>query len=154
MRRDCPRDFSPLVQETRKAWLREVAIDVCPKCAGIFLDEGEIRKLTGNRALHVLLTKKLGIDSDSTLVCPRCGGIMDLEDAAGVPVDACLSCHGIWLDAGELEALSEKEEREFREVAGSDAKLAELFDEKMAKRRGAARGTFLNGLFRGLSRRR
>jgi uncharacterized protein len=37
--------------------------------------------------------------------CPKCG--MDLETVAvgSVNVDKCTGCAGIWLDAGELEAI-------------------------------------------------
>ena len=37
--------------------------------------------------------------------CPKCG--MDLQTLhhGKVEVDTCFNCHGVWLDAGELEAL-------------------------------------------------
>ena len=38
--------------------------------------------------------------------CPRCEGPTLVEIVLdGVPVDRCRQCHGVWLDAGELEAL-------------------------------------------------
>src|SRR5439155_669316 len=88
--------------------------DVCPKCKGIFLDKEEIRKLTGDWSLNKLLTKYVGLDSDSQLVCPNCGGLMEIEDAGNVRVDACLDCKGVWLDAGELERLAAMDPAEFR----------------------------------------
>lgn len=41
--------------------------------------------------------------------CPKCG--MDLVeiDYKNIKVDKCTSCEGIWLDAGELEAVSKLE---------------------------------------------
>src|SRR5437763_9409030 len=38
--------------------------------------------------------------------CPKCG--MDLHAIVyrGVTIDRCYSCHGTWLDAGELERLA------------------------------------------------
>lgn len=38
--------------------------------------------------------------------CPKCG--MDLAeiDYRGLAVDKCLGCQGVWLDAGELEAVA------------------------------------------------
>ncbi len=41
--------------------------------------------------------------------CPKCG--MDLIEInfKGIGVDKCSSCEGIWLDAGELEAISKLE---------------------------------------------
>jgi len=41
--------------------------------------------------------------------CPKCG--MDLEEItfSEVRVDKCFSCGGLWLDAGELDHILEKE---------------------------------------------
>jgi hypothetical protein len=41
--------------------------------------------------------------------CPKCGmGLIEI-DYKGIRVDKCSSCEGIWLDAGELEAISKFE---------------------------------------------
>ncbi|MBN2460035.1 MAG: zf-TFIIB domain-containing protein [Candidatus Cloacimonetes bacterium] len=37
--------------------------------------------------------------------CPRCGKSMITLEIKEVEIDYCLSCHGIWLDNGELELL-------------------------------------------------
>lgn len=37
--------------------------------------------------------------------CPKCGAQMVEQDLSGVKIDKCPACHGIYLDAGELEAL-------------------------------------------------
>ncbi len=150
LRRDCPRCHVPLEEEKRPVLGPDVKVDVCPKCTGTYLDKGEIRRLTGSHALHKFLTKYVGIDSDSEIVCPGCGGIMDLEEAGGVKVDVCLNCFGLWLDAGELEALKDTDPKEVREL--SPEKQAELFDADQIKRQEKARGSFLRNLFGGLRR--
>jgi hypothetical protein len=38
--------------------------------------------------------------------CPKCGMELSEIDYKGVKVDKCLSCDGIWLDAGELESIA------------------------------------------------
>lgn len=43
--------------------------------------------------------------------CPKCGMNLIEIDYKGVKVDKCSSCEGIWLDAGELEMVSEKDKR-------------------------------------------
>ena len=126
MQRDCPRCWQPLAAEKQKRGLWNVTIDLCSGCGGLFLDRGELLRLTGNRPLHHLTTKHLGIDSDSQLLCPGCGGIMDAEHAAGIEFDVCLSCSGVWLDPGELEALQAVDAAELKEL--SPEKLAELYD--------------------------
>jgi len=37
--------------------------------------------------------------------CPKCAGALETFSFHGVMLDRCVSCHGIWLDAGELEAV-------------------------------------------------
>jgi hypothetical protein len=38
--------------------------------------------------------------------CPKCGMQLIEVDYKGIKIDKCSACQGIWLDAGELEALS------------------------------------------------
>lgn len=59
---------------------------------------------------------------------------MDVEHVAGAEVEVCLMCFGLWLDAGELEAL--KARPNLQPVAVDDAKKAELFDAKRAGPKG------------------
>ena len=42
--------------------------------------------------------------------CPKCGQDLKEREMHGVKVDACPDCHGIWLDQGELELLSQHRE--------------------------------------------
>jgi hypothetical protein len=39
------------------------------------------------------------------IVCPRDGNELDERVFEGVRVDVCRACHGLWLDAGELDQL-------------------------------------------------
>ncbi|MFN8622274.1 MAG: zf-TFIIB domain-containing protein [Chloroflexota bacterium] len=41
------------------------------------------------------------------LRCPRCAGEMELEPRAGITIDRCAGCRGLFLDRGELERLIE-----------------------------------------------
>lgn len=38
--------------------------------------------------------------------CPACGARMDAIEVRGVTIDSCRRCHGLWLDPGELAALT------------------------------------------------
>ena len=38
--------------------------------------------------------------------CPKCGMELIEIDFKGVKVDKCSACEGIWLDAGELDAVA------------------------------------------------
>ena len=105
MKRDCPHCFESLEKKSLKKGLWSVDTDVCRTCNGLYLDKGELLKLTSNRPLHKITTKYLGVDSDSKLLCPGCGSIMDMESVGGVEIDVCLQCNGVWLDSEELEQL-------------------------------------------------
>jgi Transcription factor zinc-finger len=52
------------------------------------------------------------------LKCPRCGATLKARSYAGVTLDSCGSCHGVWLDAGELAMLAHESERELMRIAG------------------------------------
>ena len=106
--RACPRDHTRLVAEKVAVRGPNVTIDKCPRCAGVFLEKNELLRISGDFRLNKYLRDKVALDSDSQLVCPHCGGIMDLEQIAGVEVEVCLTCFGLWLDGGELEALKDR----------------------------------------------
>lgn len=41
--------------------------------------------------------------------CPKCGEALKERTFQKIVIDQCSGCHGIWLDAGELEQVAEKE---------------------------------------------
>ncbi|MEU6753630.1 zf-TFIIB domain-containing protein [Spirillospora sp. NPDC046719] len=43
--------------------------------------------------------------------CPKCHGLMRTYNRSGVHIEQCDNCRGIFLDYGELEALSQMEAR-------------------------------------------
>ncbi len=42
--------------------------------------------------------------------CPRCATALTEVEHEGLKVERCPSCHGVWLDAGELDQLTKREE--------------------------------------------
>ena len=51
------------------------------------------------------------------MTCPRCGGTLAHRVWRGVSLDTCTSCHGLWLDVGELAMLAHEPERELLRLA-------------------------------------
>lgn len=47
----------------------------------------------------------------NTLLCPKCSGVMNTYERNGIHLEQCDSCRGIFLDFGELEALTQMENR-------------------------------------------
>lgn len=44
------------------------------------------------------------------LKCPKCDGTLHETDFENIKIDVCDVCHGVWLDAGELNQISHKED--------------------------------------------
>ena len=44
--------------------------------------------------------------------CPLCRTGLTLSDRAGVEIDYCQTCRGVWLDRGELDKIIERSVRE------------------------------------------
>jgi uncharacterized protein len=45
----------------------------------------------------------------SALDCPKCDGKLVESDFEGIKIDVCNQCHGVWLDAGELAQVMQKD---------------------------------------------
>jgi hypothetical protein len=44
------------------------------------------------------------------IICPMCNGTLIETDFEGIKIDVCDKCSGVWLDAGELAQLVDKDE--------------------------------------------
>jgi len=111
-----------------------VAVDVCPACAGVWLDEGELRSLMQADPLILLSIEDRALpdvqyDPEEVVQrrCPRCAIPLHpyryLYDSP-VELDGCAQCHGIWIEDGELRKVFEElharesaDEEERRRVA-------------------------------------
>ena len=114
----------------------------CPKCKGIWLFKDELRKLKNREAggsLRWLNTEIENIDKASAIPtkrpCIKCAGmnlISVIFGKSSVLIDWCPNCHGIWLDRGEFEAITEylsdemahTKPTELEKQAAADAKRA------------------------------
>jgi Zn-finger nucleic acid-binding protein len=100
---NCPKCAVPLVQ--REARGRLALLDYCPKCQGIWFDDGELTSITG------LPARNLSVPAGarpSAMQCPRCAEPLALFPYPGTMtlIDACRSCSGVWLDGGEYQQLA------------------------------------------------
>lgn len=94
-----------------KATFQGLEVDLCPRCGGLWLDRGEITraaKLSDDELgkLRALLTGSSGPPPIPTAIkvdCPACEGTLSEVTLGSVHVDYCGTCHGIFLDRGELQ---------------------------------------------------
>lgn len=65
-----------------------------------------LRKLQEEREKHMAANEKKRLKELHFMRCPKCGMELSEIDYQGVKIDKCFCCEGLWLDAGELEALT------------------------------------------------
>jgi PAT family beta-lactamase induction signal transducer AmpG len=88
-------------------------VDRCETCKGIWFDAGEIELLRNKRAAAAIDTGDAKVGKKSNALdhypCPRCSGsmvrVVDPQQHH-IWFEVCGSCHGSFLDAGELRDLS------------------------------------------------
>jgi Zn-finger nucleic acid-binding protein len=59
---------------------------------------------------HERKTDKKDRESQGLMNCPRCSSELKAVPRDGIEIDVCPACRGVWLDAGELERLSNAED--------------------------------------------
>jgi len=94
-----------------------ITIDTCPKCAGIFFDEGEVNQLKGKglQAMEeledaIVPEEQHEATADKFRLCPNCKDSMDkfrYMYHSDVVLDECGQCGGIWVQDGELGRMRE-----------------------------------------------
>lgn len=83
-------------------------VDYCPSCHGCWLD---IAALEGTASGVWTDLDHLGVtvaETFSDFNCPHCAARLvsvNPEDHPELRIDRCPTCHGIWLDNGELQKL-------------------------------------------------
>ena len=106
-----------------------LTIDYCPRCGGLWFDRGEvgqlaqrapavIREFVSERADRVRppcqrCLAPLDRDAEkcpacghhNVLDCPVCDRPMERRPHAGLVLDLCAKCHGVWFDNAELSAI-------------------------------------------------
>ena len=91
-----------------------IEVDICPKCHGLWLDQGELEELlhsTNAKAPNPLLTshgQPGTLPAGEKNFCPRCDARMVeilVEQPGKEPLvlDRCPREHGLWFDADELQ---------------------------------------------------
>ncbi len=73
------------------------------------------QELEGRKKMEEEKHKKLAEEEKQRLKelhymrCPKCGMQLGEVEYKGINIDKCFQCDGVWLDAGEMEAISKLE---------------------------------------------
>jgi len=94
-----------------RATFEGLEVDLCPRCGGLWLYRVEITRAARLPDAELLRLRKLLTDAggppplptEDIVPCPACEGQLTEVVLGSVHVDYCESCHGIFLDRGELE---------------------------------------------------
>jgi Zn-finger nucleic acid-binding protein len=108
---------------------RGLWIDRCARCGGVWLEHGEVQRLraaSGKRRpewatspgprfqmrchdCHALMDRATEACAacgwNNILCCPSCDQPMRMEEHAGIRLDVCRACRGVWFDHHELKAI-------------------------------------------------
>lgn len=114
MARECPECGTDLLAEE----ILGITLDVCPQCAGIWFDDGELLKLKdlGEDAMSEVEDDVAPAEPEapkkavSKRLCPDCGTALDEFSylyTSTVKLDSCGKCYGTWVQDGELQAMRE-----------------------------------------------
>jgi Zn-finger nucleic acid-binding protein len=140
-----------------------VTIDVCPACAGIWFDEGELARLNQldddilPRIDALYQPQVTSYDPPWERLCPDCQKPLRSYNylyTSNIRLDTCEQCGGVWVDNGELEVmhrvLQDARTAEVPPEAKAQIALAEIEAEH---RETIDRLSFWNGLFQFLRAR-
>jgi hypothetical protein len=71
------------------------------------------RKVAQEHEEHLKAAERNKLKEQHWMRCPKCGMELVEIEYRGLKLDQCSSCSGVWLDAGELEALATSEKSGF-----------------------------------------
>ncbi len=103
----CPKcENLPLKRRTIS--IKNLELDRCPECKGMWFDEGELCAVLGSKACKSFDISKYAAEMLNT-DCPRCKVCLHEFCYPGttVLVDGCRQCKGVWLDNREWSAISQ-----------------------------------------------
>jgi Zn-finger nucleic acid-binding protein len=112
----CPRCATSMATSVHPgpATGRDIEVDVCGECRGLWLDAAEIAQAyrdLGGEAARLRTHVGRGARTTTMADCPRCGAGMGDLAYFEVDIDLCPGCGGVWIDGPELEALSRSVDR-------------------------------------------
>lgn len=128
-RYSCPVCLGVRMEKTRIGSRNELVLDSCGRCGGIWFELGEVQRLRRQRpeALWTRLPMRPGVSGmqchschapmdrnaescpacgwGNAIDCPMCVRPIHAEVHAGLRLDVCRTCKGVWFDRIELASI-------------------------------------------------
>ncbi len=73
------------------------------------LEFERLKKIEHERQQKMAAAEKERLKKLHYMQCPKCGMQLVEIDYRGIKIDRCTECEGLWLDKGELRAITELE---------------------------------------------
>jgi len=107
----CPKCNSSL----KEIKISQVILDKCDKCKGLWFDDKELFEVLNQHNLNedeIKSNESSKPNCPSVNNCPKC--VKPLKkihsfSIAGLEIDICSTCNGIWLDYGEFEEIKQNQ---------------------------------------------
>jgi Zn-finger nucleic acid-binding protein len=90
-------------------------VDVCPQCAGVWFDAGELRQIMQSDPVALIDLEEQNVPiapmqhpADAALRCPQCDRVLDrfhYTYSSPIELHRCDGCDGIWVEDGELKKM-------------------------------------------------
>lgn len=77
------------------------------------------RKLALEQAEQMAAKQREDLKALHWMKCPKCGMDLQTLKRGNVDIDTCFNCHGVWLDAGELEHIQSHGSEQSGKVMGA-----------------------------------
>lgn len=103
----CPKCEIDLLH-THQESLGLLGAEQCTRCGGFWVTDAEQHGLEPDSWGSIEKMGLIANEALSDIICPDCAAQctgVSLADLPEVSIDRCPSCHGLWLDRGELEAV-------------------------------------------------
>jgi Zn-finger nucleic acid-binding protein len=108
-RMHCPKCVSSQLKQY-KIEKKDVAVDACPRCRGVWFDAEEISEVLAVACKELQIPKSA---EPTGMTCPKC--LIPLETfnypQTHVKIEMCGKCMGFWLDQGEFKEIKAVRER-------------------------------------------
>lgn len=108
----------------------------CPGCGGLWFDKGELSEIMQVKDWFKIDSKYMGASTKidkSKQLCPRDEetlNTLEYGQETGIKIDVCPKCEGLWLDAGEVQAIHKDSEtwtEKLKDIIEEELTTIELF---------------------------
>jgi len=103
----CPVDRHPLSVQAIAA----VSFATCSECAGVWLTRKALEAPSVEPTALQAESRRAQILKRSgrkARICPECIHSLESQRVEGVEIERCMYCKGVWLDAGEYDAVRKR----------------------------------------------